>query len=79
MGIRLLFLILALAAIWMIVRFYWLSSRQLSKHESPPQLKADDMVACHHCGLHIPVDEAIKAGEHWYCCPEHANSSKDDD
>ena len=69
---------LALAAIWMIVRFYWLSSKKLPKDESPAQLKSGDMVSCRHCGLHIPSDEAIKSEDHWYCCQEHADSIHDD-
>ncbi|MBT8438961.1 MAG: hypothetical protein KJO91_04480 [Gammaproteobacteria bacterium] len=77
MGIRLLFLLLALAAIWMIVRYYWNTSR-LPKEKPTEKLKADDMVSCHKCGLHIPVDEAVKSGNQWYCCQEHADSDHDD-
>jgi len=77
MGIRLLFFLLALAAIWMILRFYW-NSRQLSRDKPPEKLKADDMVACQKCGLHIPVNEAVKAADKWYCCQEHADSDNED-
>ena len=73
MGIRLLFLLLALAVIWMIVRFYW-NARRLPKVKPTEKLKADDMVSCHKCGLHIPIGEAVKSSDQWYCCQEHADS-----
>jgi uncharacterized protein len=30
------------------------------------------MLACAHCGLHIPEDEAIRRHGKAYCCREHA-------
>jgi uncharacterized protein len=29
------------------------------------------MVACQHCGLHLPRSEALTHGKHHYCCAEH--------
>lgn len=34
---------------------------------SPPQ----DMVACAHCGLHLPRSEALAEAGHFYCTREH--------
>ena len=34
---------------------------------APPQ----DMVACQHCGLHLPRSEALTRGQQHYCCAEH--------
>ncbi len=31
-----------------------------------------NMLACAHCGLHIPEDEAIRRHGKAYCCREHA-------
>ncbi len=73
MGIRFLFLVLALAAIWMILRFY-LKTASLPKEKPAVKLKTADMVSCHKCGLHLPVEEAVKSGDQWYCCQEHADS-----
>jgi len=28
-------------------------------------------VRCDHCGIYIPVNEALQDGEKNYCCPEH--------
>lgn len=30
-----------------------------------------DMVACDHCGVHVPRMEALMLGNHAYCCAEH--------
>lgn len=30
-----------------------------------------DMLACAHCGVHIPQAEALLSGAHAYCCAEH--------
>ncbi len=37
----------------------------------PPLPPPQDMVACQHCGLHLPRSEALTHGEHCYCCTEH--------
>jgi uncharacterized protein len=29
------------------------------------------MVACDHCGVHLPRDEAITLDTRHYCCAEH--------
>lgn len=30
-----------------------------------------DVVACDHCGVHVPRAEALMLGQHAYCCAEH--------
>ena len=30
-----------------------------------------NMVRCHLCGMHVPVDDALREGERYYCSPEH--------
>ncbi len=61
----------------MIVRSYW-SARQLPEDKPKEKLEANDMVSCHKCGLHIPIDEAIKSGDHWYCCQKHIDQQDSD-
>ena len=34
-------------------------------------VRAQDMVACSHCGVHVPRAEALMLGQHAYCCAEH--------
>lgn len=31
----------------------------------------EDMVACVHCGIHLPQSEAIDAPAGWFCGPAH--------
>lgn len=35
---------------------------------------AEDMVACAHCGVHLPRSDALRHGERNYCCPAHQRS-----
>lgn len=34
------------------------------------------MVACAHCGLHVPAEAAITVGKAHYCCPEHGQQHR---
>lgn len=36
-----------------------------------PGALPQDMLACAHCGIHIPRSEALVLGSQAYCCPEH--------
>ncbi len=35
---------------------------------------AEVMIACEHCGLHVPAGEAIVQSGHTFCSREHAHS-----
>lgn len=37
---------------------------------SPPG-NPQDILACAHCGVHIPQAEALMLGSQAYCCQEH--------
>ena len=42
---------------------------------SPPQGSSpQDVLACAHCGVHIPEAEALMLGDQAYCCAEHQRS-----
>ena len=46
------------------------------KQEKPAhKIENQNMVKCHHCGLHLPEPDAIKHGEHFYCSKEHAEEN----
>lgn len=36
-----------------------------------PAALAQDMLACAHCGVHVPHSEALLLGDKAYCCAEH--------
>ncbi len=37
----------------------------------PPPAPPQDMVACAHCGVHVPRTDALSLGNRHYCCAEH--------
>jgi len=43
------------------------SSQPAARSLAPPQ----DMLACAHCGVHVPQGEALKTDAHAYCCADH--------
>jgi uncharacterized protein len=76
--LRLIFLLALLAVALLIVRKV-LQANRSSSDKSPPQKKPlTDMVRCDYCGVHLPVNEAIKAGEHFYCSAEHKELAHQD-
>ena len=72
MGFRLLLLIIALLAIWFIVRH--LVSKRLSSSDipKPSRIQSGQMLECHYCHVHVPEEETITTNGHVYCCQEHA-------
>lgn len=70
MGRILFFVLLAVVA---YVAWRWM------QRAARPDLSARDegkalpqaMVSCALCGLHLPRQEALAAGERFYCCDEH--------
>jgi uncharacterized protein len=69
-------LIILILVIWFGFRIY--NAVQSKKLEKPKiknaQAKiknAQDMVSCDKCGIHIPVNEAIKSGAKYFCSQNH--------
>ena len=57
-------------ALWMLglrVR----GSGGASRKQRPPAPVAVSMVECAHCGLHLPVADAVAEGSRLYCSDEH--------
>ena len=59
-----------------IVAIFWawrtLSRSRQGMHTASRRVKEKNMVACVHCGLHIPQDEAVVSRQLNYCCKEHS-------
>lgn len=70
MIVKLIFLALA---VWLGYRIYQASKKIATQKSSPP--KSQDMVSCEKCGVHIPVAEAIKNGNRYYCSKQHLTGS----
>lgn len=71
--------ILILIAIGLLL--YVIISSQLKKIKREKQQEsidkgAENMVRCHHCGLHILEKEAIKQDGKAYCSEEHVEADK---
>ena len=62
-------LIVLALLVWLGFRVY----KILRKKASNPASKAiiQDMVSCDKCGIHIPVDEALKINNKYYCSHDH--------
>lgn len=66
-----------------IVALAWLRSRSGdagSGRDAPPRPDAgreaasgapEPMVACAHCGVHLPAAESLAGDGRYYCCEEH--------
>ncbi len=66
-----------LVAVWI-----WRNNRQSERNDTPgtaarrPASPAP-MVACAHCGLHLPQDEAVRGQRGVYCCHEHRRQAEE--
>ncbi len=59
----------------LVVAFGIWRSRRVADTSAPkaPPMPAlpQDMLACAHCGVHIPQPDALMVGRDAYCCAEH--------
>ncbi|MFA7666153.1 MAG: PP0621 family protein [Burkholderiaceae bacterium] len=75
---KLLFWVVLLAIGWAGWSLFQLSQRkneQSRRSASNPQPQR--IVACVHCGVHLPVSEALKQRGDWYCSREHLEAGRD--
>jgi len=63
-------LVIILIGLWLVLT---LIKRALAQHRKSPSDKpaVAKMVACAHCGVHIPESGAIRDGNRYYCSEEH--------
>ena len=51
------------------------ASRPATRPSPPPAAQVEDMVACAHCGVHLPASEAcLDAARRLYCCAAHRDA-----
>lgn len=65
---------LVLLAVVAIVYALWRGKRKAAAPAppAPPRIAPpEDMVACAHCGVHLPRSDAVRDGERDYCCQAH--------
>ncbi len=63
-------------AVVLLVAWRWRSARStprehLQRKQTGAQPRPADMVACRHCGLHLPEAEALRGQNGTYCSPAH--------
>jgi uncharacterized protein len=79
MGMKFLLVFLVLMfAIWL-----WRHNREAEARERRDQKPAPHspkgaqrMVVCQHCGMHLPVTEALAGQSGTYCCEAHLRASE---
>jgi uncharacterized protein len=63
-----------LAVVW------WVWSKRQETVRSDSSARQDpapeQMVACVHCGVHLPESESVKEGSRIYCCEAHRLASR---
>lgn len=59
------------------VYWAWRRSRSVRPAQPPAQAAPQDMVACTHCGMHLPHDEAVTGTRGQYCSTTHRNAAGD--
>jgi len=64
---KFLLLILAVFAAWLLIK----RLRGKDAAANPPDPAPEQMVNCGHCGLYLPLKEAIAEGDKYFCCAEH--------
>lgn len=65
---------LVLLVVLVVAFGMWRSRREKSAPAAPaaaPRALPQNMLACAHCGVHIPQAEALMVGAQAYCCAEH--------
>jgi uncharacterized protein len=70
MGIRYILLGIGLWLLFTSIRRFVRKRKQQRRESKSAQ--SVNMVACSHCGVHLPQDEAIHKGKSYYCCSEHS-------
>jgi uncharacterized protein len=71
-GRLLLWLVLALAAWWVLrPRRPAVPSQGTAGPQAGAIVAPEAMVDCAACGLHFPASEAVRGGAHVYCCAAH--------
>ncbi|MCB1906985.1 MAG: hypothetical protein KDH15_06415 [Rhodocyclaceae bacterium] len=72
----LILFLLLLAGIYFVRRVFVRTSDRLRKRQSRPA-GGERMVACAHCGVHVPESEALIVDGIGYCSPEHQRLHRD--
>jgi uncharacterized protein len=70
----LFFLLMALLVVWIVKRA---RMSPPSEDVKPETASPTEMVACAHCGIHLPRAEAVSGQKGLYCSTEHRSAAQD--
>lgn len=70
---NLIFILLALIAVWWVRRALsdFKRVQQRKRADEASRNTPERMVACAHCGLHVPESEGVREDERFYCSDAH--------
>jgi uncharacterized protein len=66
-------LILIAIAVWLLITIIKRYQASINASSQTPASKAQDMVQCAHCGVHLPQAESVTKAGKVYCSEQHAN------
>jgi uncharacterized protein len=69
---RLILMIVIFGIVYFLLKSY--SRKEQLKDQAPPPPKAQDMVSCAFCGVHLPKSESLFVGGKYYCCTAHSRN-----
>jgi len=72
---QLLRLVIILIGVWLVIQIIKRSFASSSRPRTAKPTIAK-MVACAHCGVHVPESEAFQNGDKFYCSREHLNAAR---
>lgn len=70
---NLLILIVGIIIFWWLRRS-WENVRrrgQTAGSKTAKAARAENMLECEYCKIHVPEGEGVRQGEHFFCCDEH--------
>lgn len=73
--IRLLLLFAICAVIFFLFKRLYAIGK-VSKNSEKKMNVAEDMVACQHCGVHLPKSESLQYDDVFYCCEAHYRAAE---
>lgn len=63
-----LLLVIGLVVVYWVFKAYKIRTRRGGSSSAG---RAEDMVRCAQCGVHLPRSESVLSDEAFYCSPEH--------
>jgi uncharacterized protein len=66
--LKYLLLVIVIVVVYWVFKSYKIRTRG---GRSSSAGRAEDMVCCAQCGVHLPRSESVLSGEAFYCSPEH--------